>query len=91
MLCRFCAVSRAFRNAKSRHGGIDKELLDNIFELWYKRTKETGKTVKPAPLLGSRGLGTYVSLYLIVPGNILLGLMTCRFCAVSRDDDFSMI
>lgn len=91
MLCRFCAVSGATRNAKSRHGGIGKELLDNIFELWYKRTKETGKTVKPAPLLGSRGLGTYVSLYLIVSGNILLGLMTCRFCAAFRDDDLYII
>lgn len=54
MLCRFCAASGAFRNAKSRHGGIGKELLDNIFELWYKRIKETGRTVKPAPLLGFR-------------------------------------
>lgn len=52
MLCRFCAASGAFRNAKSRHGGIGKELLDNIFELWYKIIKETLKAVKPAPLLG---------------------------------------
>lgn len=53
MLCRFCAASGAFRNAKSRHGGIGKELLDNIFELWYKIIKTLGKTHKPAPLLGS--------------------------------------
>ncbi|MBQ6770487.1 MAG: hypothetical protein IJP44_05845 [Bacteroidales bacterium] len=52
MLCRFCAVSGPTRNAKSRHGGIGKELLDNIFELWYKLFKETVMTVKPAPLLG---------------------------------------
>ena len=51
MLCRFCAVSGPTRNAKSRHGGIGKELLDNIFELWYKLFKETVMTVKPAPLL----------------------------------------
>lgn len=44
MLCRFCAVSGPTRNAKSRHGGIGKELLDNIFELWYKIIKATGKT-----------------------------------------------
>lgn len=53
MLCRFCAVSGPTRNAKSRHGGIGKELLDNIFELWYKIIKTLGKTHKPAPLLGS--------------------------------------
>ena len=56
MLCRFCAVSGATRNAKSRHGGIGKELLDNIFELWYKIIIETTKAVKPAPL---KGFGAY--------------------------------
>ena len=53
MLCRFCAVSGETQNAKSRHGGIGKELLDNIFELWYKIIKPRGKTHEPAPLLGS--------------------------------------
>lgn len=52
MLCRFCAVSGPTRNAKSRHGGIGKELLDNIFELWYKLFKETVIAAKPAPLKG---------------------------------------
>ena len=56
MLCRFCAVSGPTRNAKSRHGGIGKELLDNIFELWYKLFKETVIADKPAPL---KGFGAY--------------------------------
>ena len=56
MLCRFCAVSWPTRNAKSRHGGIGKELLDNIFELWYKLFKETVIAAKPAPL---KGFGAY--------------------------------
>lgn len=56
MLCRFCAASGPTRNAKSRHGGIGKELLDNIFELWYKLFKETVIAAKPAPL---NGFGAY--------------------------------